>query len=64
MRKRNPNDSDLRKVQYIKTAYEKMRSVVERYEMPSMVIDTTNLDEEMVVEFMMSELKKRGIING
>ena len=64
MRKRNPNDSDLRKVQYIKTAYEKMRSVIERYEMPGIVIDTTNLDEETVVELMMSELKKRGIING
>lgn len=64
MRKRNPNDSDLRKVQYIKTAYEKMRSVIERYEMPGIVIDTTNLDEETGVELMMSELKKRGIING
>ena len=64
MRKRNPNDSDLQKVQYIKTAYEKMRGVIERYEMPGMVIDTTNLDEEMVVEFMISELKKRGIVNG
>ena len=54
----------MRKVQYIKTAYEKMRGVIERYEMPGMVIDTTNLDEEMVVEFMISELKKRGIVNG
>lgn len=41
-----------------------MRSVIERYEMPGIVIDTTNLDEETVVELMMSELKKRGIING
>ncbi len=64
MRKRNPNDSDLRKVQYIKTAYEKMQSILIHYEMPGLVIDTTNLDEESVVELMISELKKRGIING
>ena len=64
MKKRNPNDSDLRKVQYIKTAYEKMQSVLFRYQMPGMVIDTTELNEEAVVELMISELQKRGMING
>ena len=62
--KKNPNDSDLRKVQYIKTAYEKMQSVLFRYQMPGMVIDTTELNEEAVVELMISELQKRGMING
>lgn len=64
MKKRNPNDSDLRKVQYIKTAYEKMQSVLFRYQMPGLVIDTTELNEEAVVELMISELQKRGMING
>ena len=64
MNKINPNDSDLRKVQYIKTAYEKMQSVLFRYQMPGMVIDTTELNEEAVVELMISELQKRGMING
>ena len=63
MKKRDPNDSDLRKVQYIKTAYEKMQSVLLRYQMPGMVIDTTDLDEETVVQRMISELQKRGMIN-
>lgn len=64
MKKRNPNDSDLRKVQYIKTAYEKMQTVLDRYKMPGIVLDTTHLDEEVVVERMVSELKKRGLIDG
>ena len=64
MRKRNPNDSDLRKVSYIKTAYEKMQNVLVRYQMPGIVIDTRDLDEDAVVELMMSELKKREIIHG
>lgn len=64
MKKRNPNDSDLRKVQYIKTAYEKMQTVLDRYKMPGIVLDTTHLDEEAVVERMVSELKKRGLIDG
>ncbi|MCI5819993.1 MAG: AAA family ATPase [Acidaminococcus sp.] len=64
MKKRNPNDSDLRKVQYIKIAYKKMQSVLIRYQMPGMVIDTTELDEEAVVELMISELRRRGMIDG
>lgn len=64
MKKRDPNDSDLRKVKYIKDAYEKMQTVLDRYEMPGIVLDTTYLDEEAVVERMVSELKKRGLIDG
>ena len=64
MKKINPNDSDLRKVQYIKIAYKKMQSVLIRYQMPGMVIDTTELDEEAVVELMISELRRRGMIDG
>ena len=64
MKKRDPNDSDLRKVKYIKAAYEKMQTVLDRYEMPGIVLDTTYLDEEAVVERMVNELKKRGLIDG
>lgn len=64
MKKRDPNDSDLRKVKYIKVAYEKMQTVLDRYEMPGIVLDTTYLDEEAVVERMVIELKKRGLIDG
>ena len=64
MKKRDPNDSDLRKVKYIKVAYEKMQTVLDRYEMPGIVLDTTYLDEEAVVERMVNELKKRGLIDG
>lgn len=41
-----------------------MQSVLFRYQMPGMVIDTTELNEEAVVELMISELQKRGMING
>ncbi len=64
MKKRDPNDSDLCKVKYIKAAYEKMQTVLDRYEMPGIVLDTTYLDEEAVVERMVNELKKRGLIDG
>ena len=64
MKKRNPNDSDLRKVQYIKTAYEKMQTVLDRYKRPGIILDTTHLDEKAVVERMVSELKKRRLIDG
>lgn len=41
-----------------------MQSVLIRYQMPGMVIDTTELDEEAVVELMISELRRRGMIDG
>lgn len=64
MKKRDPGDSDLKKVAYIRTAYEKMECAFRRYDMPGMIIDTTDLGEDEVVELMISELKKRGIIDG
>jgi thymidylate kinase len=64
LKKRDPNDADLKKVTYIPTAYNNMKKIMERYNMPGMEIDTTNLDEDQVNEIMINELRKRGIIHG
>ena len=41
-----------------------MKKVLNKYEMPSLVIDTTNMNPDEVLNTMINELKKRGIING
>lgn len=64
LKKRNPNDPDLKKVEYIPTAYAKMKVVLERYKMPGIIIDTSEMGEKEVVDIMVAELKKRGFING
>ena len=64
LKKRNPSDPDLKKVAYIPTAYAKMRTVLERYNMPGRVIDTSEMGEKEVVDVMVAELKKRGLIDG
>lgn len=64
LKKRNSNDPDLKKVEYIPTAYAKMKVVLERYKMPGIIIDTSEMGEKEVVDIMVSELKKRGLING
>jgi hypothetical protein len=64
LKKRNPSDPDLKKVAYIPTAYAKMRAVLERYKMPGLVIDTSEMGEKEVVDVMVAELKKRGLIDG
>lgn len=64
LKKRNSNDPDLKKVEYIPTAYAKMKVVLERYKMPGIIMDTSEMGEKEVVDIMVSELKKRGLING
>lgn len=61
---RDKKDPDLKKVKFIPEAYRKMESILEKYNMPSLVIDTTNMDANEVLDTMINELKKRGIING
>lgn len=61
---RDKEDPDLKKVKFIPEAYEKMKKVLNNYEMPSLVIDTTNMNADEVLNTMIDELKKRGIING
>jgi hypothetical protein len=41
-----------------------MRAVLERYNMPGLVIDTSEMGEKEVVDVMVAELKKRGLIDG
>ncbi|MHB8360737.1 MAG: nucleoside/nucleotide kinase family protein [Thermoplasmataceae archaeon] len=56
IKNRNPYDSDIKKVKLYPEAREKMKSFLIRYEMPYVVIDTTNLNEEEVIDKMIESL--------
>lgn len=59
LRHRDEQDSDLAKVQLAKEKYEKMIAFCERYKMPYMVIDTSDLSPEEVVETIMKRIEGR-----
>lgn len=59
LRHRDEQDSDLVKVQLAKEKYEKMIAFCERYKMPYMVIDTSDLSPEEVVEIIMKRIEGR-----
>lgn len=56
---RDENDSDLDKVKKAKKKYEKMIFFCEKYGMPYMVIDTSELTPEQVVERIMKRIEGR-----
>ena len=56
---RNTYDSDLVKLDYSKEKYEKMIGFCERYKLPYMVIDSTNLTPEQVVEVILKRIEGR-----
>lgn len=56
---RNEFDSDIKKVILAKEKYEKMIYFCEKYKMPYMVIDTSNLSPEDVVEVIMKRIEGR-----
>lgn len=59
---RDPNDSDLKKVDYIPVAYEKMTRILNKYPMPHKIIDTSDMNAQEVVKNMINTLKESGII--
>lgn len=59
LRHRNELDSDIKKVILAKGKYEKMIYFCEKYKMPYMVIDTSNLSPEDVVEVIMKRIEGR-----
>ena len=59
LRHRDENDSDLDKVKKAKEKYEKMIYFTEKYKMPYMVIDTSNLMPEEVVELILKRIEGR-----
>lgn len=59
LRHRNELDSDIKKVILAKEKYEKMIYFCEKYKMPYMVIDTSNLSPEDVVEVIMKRIEGR-----
>jgi thymidylate kinase len=61
--KRDVNDSDLKKVSYVPEAYEKMIRIMKKYDMPGTVVDTSDMNEKEVVDYMIDVLKEKGIID-
>lgn len=59
LRHRDELDSDIKKVTLAKEKYEKMIYFCEKYKMPYMVIDTSNLSPEDVVEVIMKRIEGR-----
>ena len=59
LRTRDENDSDLCKVNKAKEKYEKMIYFCEKYEMPYMLIDTSELTPDQVVELIMKRIEGR-----
>ncbi len=59
LRHRYELDSDIKKVTLAKEKYEKMIYFCEKYKMPYMVIDTSNLSPEEVVEVIMKRIEGR-----
>ena len=59
LRNRDEFDSDLDKVKLAKEKYEKMIYFCEKYKMPYMVIDSSNLTPNEVVEIIMKRIEGR-----
>ena len=59
LRHRDELDSDIKKVTLAKEKYEKMIYFCEKYKMPYMVIDTSNISPEDVVEVIMKRIEGR-----
>ena len=59
LRHRDELDSDIKKVTLAKEKYEEMIYFCEKYKMPYMVIDTSNLSPEEVVEVIMKRIEGR-----
>lgn len=59
LRHRDELDSDIKKVTLAKEKYEKMIYFCEKYKIPYMVIDTSNISPEEVVEVIMKRIEGR-----
>ncbi len=59
LRHRDEHDSDLDKVKIAKEKYEKMIYFCEKYKLPYMVIDTSNLTPDEIVELILKRVEGR-----
>ena len=59
LRHRDEEDSDLVKVQIAKEKYEKMIHFCEKYKLPYMIIDTSDLTPEEIVELIVKRVEGR-----
>ena len=59
LRSRDEHDCDLDKVKKAKEKYEKMVFFCEKYKMPYMVVDTSNLTPDQTVELIMKRVEGR-----
>lgn len=59
MKHRDPNDSDIQKIGKSDKLYSKMIEFCERYDMPYMVIDSSNCSPQEVVELILKRMQGR-----
>lgn len=59
LRNRDENDSDIKKVVFAKEKYEKMILFCTEYKIPYMVIDTSELTPEQIVEQILKRIEGR-----
>ena len=62
MKKRDLNDKDLKKVSHIDIGFAKMRYIMAKYNMPGVIIDTSDLEIDEVVDQIYAGLVSKGII--
>jgi len=60
---RDEQDSDLKKISKSEEIYNKMQCFAEKYKLPYHLIDTKNQPPENIVQTMVEELIKRGLIS-
>lgn len=61
--KRDANDSDLKKVDFIPIAYEKMMYLLKKYDMPGELIDTSDKTEVEVLDAIIEKLHEKRLID-
>ena len=60
---RDPNDSDLKKTKHSTEVYMKMKKILEKYNIPYLLIDSSAMSTEEVVNKIYTELKIMGFIS-
>jgi len=63
LKNRDKNDSDLRKLSSVDEVYRRMIDFAEDHNMPHLVIDTADKTADNVLQIMLGELRKRGLID-
>ena len=62
LKKRDIKDSDLRKIKVSEEKYAKMRRFLDRYGIPNIFLDTSDMSPEQIVDIISARMKEIGAI--